>query len=119
MLATKKIRVSSEGHLEVLPKSTFPRAPEFVSVFSAMIEANAGENITLDCAVTGSPIPKLTWTFLPRIAGSKQHPVSNITRTGVNIVILQKVTAAQTGTYTCKATSVGLDKQITPIMQVR
>ena len=111
--------MSSEGYLEVLPKSPFPRAPEFVSVFSAMVEAKAGDNITLDCAATGSPIPELTWTFLPRIAGSKQQPVSNVTQTGVNIINLLNVTAAQTGTYTCTATSIGLDKQVSPVKQVR
>ncbi|XP_069674943.1 protogenin-like [Periplaneta americana] len=114
-LLTKRQRVSSEGQLEVIPKSPIPRLPQIISEASAMIEARAGDNVTLDCAATGSPIPELTWMFLPRIPDSKQHPITNKTRNGINVLTLHQVTTAHTGTYTCIATSAGLDKQSTPV----
>ncbi|KAJ4450294.1 hypothetical protein ANN_01714 [Periplaneta americana] len=114
-LLTKRQRVSSEGQLEVIPKSPIPRLPQIISEASAMIEARAGDNVTLDCAATGSPIPELTWMFLPRIPDSKQRPITNKTRNGINVLTLHQVTTAHTGTYTCIATSAGLDKQSTPV----
>jgi hypothetical protein len=116
-LLTKKSRYSSEGHLEVIPKSPFIRPPQFISVSSAMIETRAGANVTLDCAATGSPIPELTWTFLPRIPDGKLRPITNASRNGLNVVTLYHVTPRQTGTYTCTA-SVARDKLTTPITQV-
>jgi hypothetical protein len=83
-----------------------------------MIETQKGENVTLDCAATGSPIPELTWTFLPHIQHSKLRPVSNTSKNGMNVLTLHRVTPEQTGIYTCTATSVGLDKQTTPLTQV-
>ncbi|XP_033606589.1 protogenin isoform X2 [Cryptotermes secundus] len=116
-LLTKKSRYSSEGHLEVVPKSPFIRLPQFISVSSAMIETHAGANVTLDCAATGLPIPELTWTFLPRVPDGKLHPITNTSRNGLNVVTLHHVTPGQTGTYTCTA-SVAHDKLITPITQM-
>lgn len=116
-LLTKKSRYSSEGHLEVVPKSPFIRLPQFISVSSAMIETHAGANVTLDCAATGSPIPELTWTFLPRVPDGKLRPITNTSRNGLNVVTLHHVTPGQTGTYTCTA-SVAHDKLTTPITQV-
>jgi hypothetical protein len=116
-LLTKKSRYSPEGQLEVLPRSPFHRPPEFVSVTGAVIEALSGDNVTLDCAATGSPIPELTWTFLPRIPSSKLRPVTNTSQNGLNVVTLHQVMSDRTGTYTCTA-SVALDKQITTITQV-
>jgi hypothetical protein len=116
-LLTKKSRYSPEGHLEVLPKSPFRRSPEFISVTSAMIEARSGDNVTLDCAATGSPIPELTWTFLPRISSSKPRPLTNISQSGLSVVTLHQVTSHHTGTYTCTA-SVALDKHTVTVTQV-
>jgi len=82
-----------------------------------VIEAQSGENVTLDCAATGSPIPELTWTFLPRIPDSKFRPVTNTSRNGVNVVTLHRVTPDHAGTYTCTA-SVALDKRTDTVMQV-
>jgi hypothetical protein len=116
-LLTKKSRYSPEGHLEVLPKSPFRRLPEFISVTSAVIEARSGENVTLDCAATGPPIPELTWTFLPRVPSSKLRPLTNTSRNGLNVVTLHQVTSGHTGTYTCTA-SVAIDKQTATVTQV-
>jgi hypothetical protein len=116
-LLTKKSRYSSEGHLEILPKSPFSRLPQFISVNSAMIETRAGANVTLDCAATGSPVPELNWTFLPRTPLGKLRPITNTSRNGMNVVTLHQVTPDQTGTYTCTA-SVARDKLTTPVIQV-
>jgi hypothetical protein len=82
-----------------------------------VIEAQSGENVTLDCAAGGSPIPELTWTFLPRIPGSKFRPLANTSRNGLNVVTLHHVMPDHTGTYICTA-SVALDKQTTTETQV-
>jgi len=91
--------------------------PEFISVTGAVIKAQSGENVTLDCAAAGSPIPELTWTFLPRIPDSKFRPLANASRNGLNVVTLHHVTPNHTGTYTCTA-SVALDKRTETVMQV-
>jgi hypothetical protein len=114
---TKKSRYSSEGHLEVVPKSPFNRSPQFISVSSAMIETRVGANVTLDCAAAGSPLPDLIWTFLPRAPDGKPRPITNTSRNGINVVTLQHVTPGHTGTYTCTG-SVPRDKPTTPITQV-
>ena len=116
-MLTKKSRYSPEGHLKVSPKSPIRHLPESISVSSAVIEAQSGENVTLDCAATGSPIPELTWTFLPRIPDSKFRPLTNTSRNGLNVVTLHHVTPDHTGTYTCTA-SVVLDKRTDTVMQV-
>lgn len=116
-LLTKRSRYSPEGHLEVLPKSPSRRLPEFISVTSAVIVAQSGENVMLDCAARGSPIPELTWTFLPHIPGSKFRPLTNTSQNGLNVVTLHHVTPDHTGTYTCTA-SVALDRQTAPVTQV-
>jgi Immunoglobulin domain. len=82
-----------------------------------VIEAQSGENVTLDCAAGGSPIPELTWTFLPRIPGSKGRPLANTSRNGLNVVTLHHVTPDHAGTYTCTA-SVAPDKRTDTVMQV-
>jgi len=82
-----------------------------------VIEAQSGENVTLDCAARGSPIPELTWTFLPRIPGSRFRPLTNTSRNGLNVVTLRHVTPDHTGTYTCTA-SVALDRPTATVMQV-
>lgn len=117
-LLTKKSRYSSEGLLEVLPRSQNPRSPQFISVTSRTVEARTGGNVSLDCAARGSPIPELTWTFLPHIPRSKLRPVTNASQNGVNVLTLHQVTPEQTGTYTCTAASAGTDKQTTPATQV-
>jgi len=116
-LLTKKSRYSPEGHLKVSPKSPFRRSPESISGTSAEIEAHSGENVTLDCAATGSPIPELSWTFSPRIPDGKFRPLTNTSRNGLNVVTLHRVTPDHTGTYTCTA-SVALDKQTDTVMRV-
>lgn len=116
-MLTKKSRYSPEGHLEVLPKSPFRRLPKFISVINAVIEVRSGENVTLDCAAGGSPIPEVTWTFLPSIPGNKFRPLTNTSRNGLNVVTLHHVTPDHAGKYTCTA-SVALDKQTATVMQV-
>lgn len=116
-MLTRKSRYSPEGHLEVSPKSPFRHLPKVISVTSGVIEARSGENVTLDCAAGGSPIPELTWTFLPRIPGSEFRPLTNTSRNGLNVVTLHRVTPDHTGTYTCTA-SAALDTQTATVMQV-
>lgn len=83
-----------------------------------MIEAQTGENVTLDCAAMGSPVPELTWTFLPRVPDSKLRPITNSSRKGLNVLTLHHVTPNQTGVYTCTAASIGTEKQTISVTQV-
>lgn len=71
-------------------------------VSSNSFTASIGENIHLECNVTGQPIPLVKWTF----AGSGPHghlPINS--REVGNALVLSHVTDNNSGVYTCTASN--------------
>ncbi|KAJ7986246.1 hypothetical protein DPEC_G00337960 [Dallia pectoralis] len=69
---------------------------------------NKGERLLLACGVTGTPPPKITWTFNSNIKPAHYNHVN-----GHSEMVIERVTKDDSGTYSCVAeNSVGVIKSL-------
>ncbi|XP_071453231.1 protogenin-like [Hetaerina americana] len=82
-----------------------------------------GQDLVLECAASGWPVPKLSWSrspsLIPGIKGDIEIPreAINATSSGTNNLHLKTVQVQDGGAYFCMATNKNFENQVTSITQ--
>lgn len=72
----------------------FTEQPKLVSQSNRTIDVEEGEPVTLNCKVTGNPVPSIMWMHNGRILPQK-----------ASVLKISKIQLSQAGIYNCTATN--------------
>ncbi|XP_046398270.1 protogenin-like isoform X2 [Ischnura elegans] len=111
---------AATSHATSLLLSSHPSLSEMQFV---EVVVQQGQDLVLECAASGWPVPKLTWSrspsLIPGIEDDTEIPreVINTTSSGTNNLPLKTVQVQDGGAYFCMATNKNLENQVTSITQ--
>lgn len=81
-------------------KDNFYNETNTFPIKTISVSVHFGENISLGCAVSGKPKPKVVWNFLSDSTGTEAKEISSM-----EVFRIQDVKEDNGGLYTCVATN--------------
>lgn len=108
-LVASRHKFSNEALLNVSSYLGIENVPELLPFRTGkVVQVLEGNDVLVDCAATGSPPPKLGWSFN---IGGKIVPIVNMT-SSVALLRLQNVTVELNGTYICSSEDKKLSQSV-------
>ncbi|XP_065051920.1 peroxidasin-like isoform X2 [Rhopilema esculentum] len=84
-----------------LASATTGRRPDFVSCFNSRITKHIGEDLELNCIISGSPFPQVTWSHNDRLLDTN-NPRFSFSQ-GSRKLMIKTLNLDDAGYYTCTA----------------
>ncbi|GAB6031993.1 hypothetical protein CHUAL_010370 [Chamberlinius hualienensis] len=91
---------SAKALLQVVPATHQNKPPTFLTK-EVTVMVKSGEIATLECLVSGNPIPSIAWSRID----DKPIRTNGVMTSGMGNLVLSSVTLDDNGTYSCTATA--------------
>jgi len=110
-----KCSVAVKGNRPEIKHTVRIRAPPSIeSSIPTVLDVTIGDDVTLNCKGSGSPIPKVKWSRVGKMMPDGSSEIES------DVVILSKVTRKHAGTYRCSASNGqgnGVSKEVQVVVQ--